>query len=135
VVEPDGSRAAAAAADEVTRLANRATMLTFLTAFALVVAAVTTPTLLGGGQAVFVRAAAALPAIGALLALTAVWRTRGALRAARSALRDAAAPAGERTAARGAEPATAPSGTGPPPALRGRALGSDGREPDPRPSA
>jgi hypothetical protein len=119
----------------VTRLANRATMLTFLTAFALVLAAVTTPILLGGGRTVLERAAAALPAIVALLALTAVWRTRGALRAARSALRDAAPPAGERTAARGSEPATAPSGAGLPPELRGRALGTDGRGHDPRPSA
>jgi hypothetical protein len=122
------------AADDVTRLANRATMLTFLTAFALVLAAVTAPTLLGGGRTVFERAAAALPAIIALLALTAAWRTRGTLRAARSVLRDATSPSGERTAARGSEP-TAPSGTGPPPELRGRALGSDVREPDQRPSA
>jgi hypothetical protein len=68
---------------EVVRLSNRAAALTFLTAFAFIMAAVTFPTVAADGASALVRVAAVVPMLAAVGAAAWVWRVRVNLRLAR----------------------------------------------------
>lgn len=77
--EPEG----AARSAEVIRLSNRVAMLTFLTAFALVMALVTVRTMLADGSGALLRIAAAVPSLTAIAAAVWLRRVRAQLRLAR----------------------------------------------------
>jgi hypothetical protein len=79
---PSGEDTALAA--EIVRLTNRTALLTLAAAFSIIASLIAVPRALLAGTTGVGRLAAALPVAAAVIAVMAVWRSRGRLRAARA---------------------------------------------------